>query len=167
MVFLLYFLWLWYDVCLNCSNKFYSKDELVNNHGIKIDEHNHQLVYMITNKNWNCNLCLEKNESIEPTYYCTKCDFNVCMNCMEKISDEEKFPFFTDGERLDNEVNSVKVKCHKHPLIYCITSRTRKSFSWDCNLCMRSYGAECWSFFCSVCDYDICFECYINLIEFK
>ena len=150
---------------MNCSNKFYSKDELVNNHGIKIDEHNHQLVYMITNKNWNCNLCLEKYKNSEPTYYCTMCDYNICMNCMAKISDEQKYPFFSDGLCLDYEITTVNVKCHNHPLIYCITSRTRIPTLWNCNLCKKSYGIECWSFFCSVCDYDICLECYINLIE--
>ena len=56
------------------------------------------------------------------------------MNCMEKRSDEQKYPFFDDRERLDDEIEEVSVIIHKHPLIYCITSRTSLPTSWNCNI---------------------------------
>ena len=136
-----------YDLCLNCSKKYYSDDELVNNIGIKTDDHEHMLVYMITNKNWSCNLCSKKNESIMATYCCTKCDYNVCEQCKEMRSDEQKYPFFSDGERLDYDIDSVQIKCHNHPLVYCITSRGRIPTSWFCDLCSKEFGIQDWSFF--------------------
>ena len=154
-----------YDACLNCSKKYFSSDELVTNHGIKIDDHEHLLVYMITNRNWNCKLCSKSKESIEPTFYCTKCEYNTCMNCMSRLSDEQKYPFFNDGERLDDGISTVDINLHKHPLIYCITSRARIATYWYCNSCSGKYGYEDWSFYCSICDYDICFQCYLNYIE--
>ena len=154
-----------YDLCLNCSKKYYSNDELVNNIGIKTDEHEHILVYMITNKNWSCNLCSKQNESSIATYSCTKCEYNMCENCMRIRSDEQKYPFFSDGERLDYDIKKVEMKIHNHPLVYCITSRNRIPTCWFCDSCSKNYGIQDWSFFCSVCNYDICIQCYINSIE--
>ena len=69
-------------MCLSCSRKYLPNDELINNIGITIDNHSHNLVYMITNRNWICNLCLKSYESDEPTYYCSLCDYDVCKSCM-------------------------------------------------------------------------------------
>jgi hypothetical protein len=151
-----------YDLCLKCSKKYIPIDELDSNYGIKTDNHNHVLVFMITNSNWKCQLCQKSFESIEPTYYCTKCKYNICMACMEMISDEEKYPFFSDGERLDYNTKEVKIEGHEHNMMYCITSRQRIPTSWNCNLCLKNYGIEDWSFYCSICDYDICYTCYIE-----
>ena len=154
-----------YDLCLNCLKKYFSSDELVNNIGIKIDEHEHLLVYMLTNKNWICNLCYKDFDSTDGSYCCTNCLYNVCKHCMEQLSDEQKYPFFSDGKRLDCDINNVKLECHEHPLIYCITSRTRIPTSWYCDNCLEKYGIQDWSFFCSICNYDICFQCYKNFLE--
>ena len=154
-----------YDICLTCSKKYFSVDDLVTNIGIKIDNHEHPLVYMITNKNWICKLCSKSYDNMDPTYFCTKCEYNICMECMYKLSDEQKYPFFTDGERFDDEVKIVNLKCHEHPLMYCITSRTRIPTVWNCNICMENFSYQDWSFFCSICDYDICYECYLNSMD--
>ena len=84
---------------------------------------------------------------------------------MSIISDEQKYRFFSDGERLDDNIETVKAKCHNHSLIYCKTSRTKISTAWNCNICTKSYGIESWSFYSSLYDFDICFECFIDLIE--
>jgi len=154
-----------YDLCLKCSKKYFPSDELVTNMGIKTDNHNHPLVFMITNRNWSCKLCKESFESIEPTYYCTECEYNICMVCMRRISDEEKYPFFNDGERKDYEIKTERINNHQHQLIYCITSRYRIPTTWTCNICSNNFGIEDWSFYCSLCDYDICFSCYLKSIS--
>lgn len=127
---------------LKCSKHYYSSDELFTNYGIKIDEHNHILVFMISNKKWECKLCLKKFDNNETTYYWKQCEYNICQNCMSIISDEQKYRFFSDGERLDDNIETVNVKCHNHPLIYCKTSRTRIPTVWNCNICTKSYGIE-------------------------
>ncbi len=44
---------------------------------------------MITNRNWICDLCMESYPSFLPTFYCSKCDYDVCKKCMDKLSDEK------------------------------------------------------------------------------
>jgi hypothetical protein len=79
---------------------------------------------------------------------------------MRQLSDEEKFPFLFRGFRDDHNKNVIKSIYHKHPLIYCMTSRERKLTSWTCNECYNIYEFYDWSFYCSLCDYDLCYNCY-------
>ena len=51
---------------------------------------------MKTNRDWRCNLCKKVYNNDVPTYYCTKCDYDVCKKCMKKISDEKKYPILGD-----------------------------------------------------------------------
>ena len=78
-----------YDICLSCSKKYIPDYEFINKKGIKIDEHNDDLVYMITNRNWKCKLCRKDFEKNTASYYCTYCDYDVCSECMSKLSDEK------------------------------------------------------------------------------
>lgn len=117
---------------------------------------------MITKRNWICNLCFQENNSEIPTYYCTKCDYDVCGNCMKKLSDEEKYPLLYYKYSNNNNITKINNKNHSHPLIYCITSRNRNPISWICNKCHRNYKEGSWSFYCSLCDYDLCVNCYIK-----
>ena len=155
-----------YDICLKCSKEYIDSDLLVHNTGIKIDNHSHRLVYMITNKDWTCDLCEKSFDDDIPTYYCTKCNYNVCENCMEKLSDEKKYPLDDEGERENNDIKTIDVDCHEHPLVYCLTSRSEnKETTWICNKCLKHYEDNEWSFYCTSCDYDLCYECYENMNE--
>ena len=151
-----------YDICLKCSKEYINKELLIKNIGINIDDHPHKLIYMKTNRDWICNLCRKEYNNDDPTYYCTKCDYDVCKKCMKKISDEKKYPIFDDDENKESSsIKRVKINCHIHPLMYCITSRSSISkTSWICNECQNSFDDNEWSFYCSICDYDICYNCY-------
>ena len=130
-----------YDICLSCAKKFIPKSEFIYNIGIKIDAHCHNLVYMITNRNWICNLCRTSYPYIIPTYYCTKCDFDVCSTCMNNLSDEIKYPLLNRGKRENNSIKTINdMKYHYHPLIYCITSRgSEGKTNLICNKCSKHY----------------------------
>lgn len=155
-----------YDICLKCSKKYISKNLYINNIGIKIDNHKHRLVYMITNCNWKCNICLKNYEKNVPCFYCTNCDFDACNRCMKKLSDEKKYPLNNDGDRKSYKLNKINIDLHKHPLIYCLTSRnSNNKTTWTCNNCNDNYNEDDWSFYCSLCDYDLCYYCYMNLNE--
>ena len=150
-----------YDICLKCSKNYINKELLINNIGINIDNHPHKLIYMKTNRNWICNLCREKYNNDVSSYYCTKCDYDVCKKCMNEISDEKKYPILDDENKESYSIDQVKINCHRHPLMYCVTSRSSKSkTSWICNECRNSFYDNEWSFYCSICDYDICYNCY-------
>ena len=79
---------------------------------------------------------------------------------MKKLSDEERYPLSYFGNKLNYNIKRVNHYAHDHTLIYCITSRSRKFSGWICNECHKSYGGNDWSLYCSLCDYDICYECY-------
>ena len=149
-----------YDICLSCSRKYLPDYDYINKIGITIDNHPHSLVYMITKRNWICNLCRKKYDNYIPTYYCSNCDYDVCESCMKKLSDEERYPLSYFGNKLNYNIKRVNHYAHDHTLIYCITSRSRKFSGWICNECHKSYGGNDWSLYCSLCDYDICNECY-------
>ena len=151
-----------YDVCLTCARKYIPQEYFVRKMGIKIDAHIHNLVYMITNRNWKCNLCKVSYPKILPTYYCTYCEFDVCDACMEKLNDENKYPLiFIKGKKESENITKVTCSCHQHQLMYCLTSRCFEGLSsWYCNKCLKDYNNGEWSFYCSWCDYDLCCNCY-------
>jgi hypothetical protein len=154
-----------YDLCLKCSKRYIPDDEFIISHGIKVDKHEHPLVFMKTNRLWTCSQCSKSNDIFEPSFCCTKCDYDICEKCMKNLSDEEKYPFFGDGERKDYNIKKINEDCHEHPLMYCLTSRTKIAMNWNCNLCNKHFGMDDWSFYCSVCDYDLCFDCYRKFYE--
>ena len=48
----------------------------------------------------------------------------------------------------------LEVKEHEHKLIYCLTS-----FNWICNKCNNNYDSSKPTYFCSLCDYNMCDNC--------
>ena len=47
------------------------------------------------------------------------------------VSDEQKYPILDDETKESDSIKKVKINCHKHPLMYCITSRNSLSkTSW-------------------------------------
>ena len=149
-----------YDLCLKCAKRYISDEEFVYNAGILIEKHDHPLVYMMSNMNWTCDLCSNEYYSFIPTYCCTSCDYNICRICKESINDDEKYPFLDEGHRKSFEITKTNEKCHEHPLLYCLTSRTNIATNWNCNSCYKNFGMDDWSFYCSCCDYDLCYDCY-------
>ena len=128
-----------YDICLLCSKKYIPSYEFINNYNIKIDDHNHSLVYMLTNRDWICDLCMKSYPSFVPTFYCTKCDYDVCKKCKNKLSDEKKLPLFLAGERDNFTIKFINDDSHEHPLMYSITSRgSNKVTKWVCRKCLKS-----------------------------
>ena len=132
--------------------------------GIKIDAHIHNLAYMVTNANWTCQLCKVSFKSFMPTYYCTNCMFNVCGGCMAKLNDENKYPLlFIKGKKESDQIKNIVSICHHHQLMYCLTSRGFEGLStWYCNKCLKDYNNGEWSFYCSWCDYNLCYNCYLK-----
>ena len=101
-----------YVICLSCSKKYIPGYKFINKKGITLDDHNHDLIYMITNRNWICNLCKKHYDNNIPTYYCTKCKYNVCSECMSQLSDEDKYSFIALGRRKSRTVKSLSDSRH-------------------------------------------------------
>ena len=67
------------------------------------------------------------------------------------------------AESIYSDNNLVDTKYHDHSLIYCNTSRNEKETYWNCNVCKVKYGPQKWSFYCTKCDYDLCYNCFIKI----
>ena len=151
-----------YDICLSCSRKYINKEDLINNIGIKIDDHEHRLVLMLTKRSWKCKLCSAPYDRNKAMYYCSNCDYSVCVKCMAQLSDEKKNHIFLIEHPHNINLTTVKKKCHEHPLIYCLTNRRSYFSSWICDKCNKKYRCTDWSCYCTLCDYDLCYKCYSN-----
>ena len=148
-----------FDLCLICARKLVPSNDLLNGYGIKIDDHDHTLVYLISNKDWNCKICANQFTSNDGKFYCSICDFSLCKNCKNKINNENKNTNLNFSLRNYSD-SFVNTKYHTHALIYCNTSRNDKETSWNCDICGINYGPQNWSFYCTKCDYDVCLNCY-------
>ena len=152
-----------YDICLKCAKEYIPKEDLISNIGIKTEMHEHSLIYLMTDLDWLCLICLKSfDKGIFPCYCCTFCDFFVCQDCIESISDEEKYLFYKEGKKENISEMKINNKCHEHPLIYCMASKYREKEKWKCNICNEKYEFENWMFYCSLCDLSICYLCYTN-----
>ena len=131
--------------------------------GITILEHEHDLVCILTNFGWKCNLCKKDYSCQEEKFYCSICDFYMCHRC-RKQKDYERRKAIKRDITPDNEVYREKyidTKLHEHKLIYCITSRNCCGESvWNCDSCERE--GTSWNFYCTFCDFDLCVECALK-----
>ena len=56
--------------------------------------------------------------------------------------------------------SSIILRDHPHPLIHCFTKgRANCGTSWICNKCNSAFTYDIPSFYCTLCDYDLCKSC--------
>jgi len=129
--------------------------------GINPDEHEHKIVYCLTNFDWECNECKEKHFKKEGRYFCSQCEYNMCDKCIEKKDYYKMKPFPNDITPSNKNVkeNKIKSKHHEHQLVYCRTKRTCLSCGWICDVCKKDFKTDIWSYYCTICDFDLCCEC--------
>jgi hypothetical protein len=132
--------------------------------GIEVKEHDHKLIFCLTNLNWKCNECKKKYDKKIGRYYCSICDFNMCNECSENHGYDTIEPFPEDVIPSNQNIkeNIKKSSHHEHQLAYCRTKRTCISCGWICDVCQKNYGKEEWSFYCTSCDFDLCCNCIGN-----
>jgi hypothetical protein len=130
--------------------------------GIKPDEHEHKLIYCLTNFDWKCSICNKNHKKNEGRYFCSECEYNMCDECLES-KDYYKMKPFPDNITPSNKNvkdNKKKSKHHEHQLVYCRTKRTCLSCGWICDVCKENFKNDIWSFYCTICDFDQCCECF-------
>ena len=115
----------------------------------------------MTNRDWICDLCLAPYQKNIWTFYCTQCDFDACKKCMIKSRYVTKFSLLYKSKSQNNNIKHIIDYSHHHKLIYCITSRNLNGITtWRCNQCFKIFDNGEWSFYCSLCDFDLCYDCY-------
>lgn len=131
--------------------------------------HKHLLKYLgVTDSEWFCdgrkleNKCysgttdIGQNQNI-PRFRCEKCDFDLCLNCMNH--------YIIKGKKYILN-NTYIISMHKHPVTYIgVTNDT-----WHCDgnglirNCISGISdykeREIPRFRCEQCDFDICINCF-------
>jgi hypothetical protein len=129
---------------------------------ITVKEHNHKLVYCLTDFNWNCNICKKNYKKNKARYLCSICNYNMCEECHSKGQYIKK-KVFPDGITPSNtSVNKkfFQTDYHEHQLVYCRSSRSVIGYNgWICDNCRDNFENEIWSFLCTNCDFDLCCSC--------
>ena len=129
--------------------------------GIKIREHEHDVVCCLTNFAWKCSICKKDYDCQEEKFCCSLCDFNMCQDCRKLKNYERRKTIKKDITPYNESYRNkyLESSLHKHRLIYCITSRTYfgETF-WNCDICGKK--GNHWAFYCSICDFDLCADCF-------
>ena len=142
--------------------KFLIERTKIKSSGIEVIEHQHNLVCCITNYNWKCNQCCKDYDCQEEKFCCTDCQYYMCQNCRKFKGYERrkaiKKDITSENEKFRNKYIVLK-DIHDHKLMYCLTSREYfKETCWMCDSCGKI--GNNWDFYCSVCDFDLCMDCY-------
>ena len=112
--------------------------------------------------NWTCNICKKNYTQNDGKYYCSLCNYSMCEDCNDKgkYHMKKSFPPNTVPSNPNVNVNVFKTDYHEHQLIYCRSSRGFFYYNdWICDNCREDFYNNKWSFYCTVCDFDLCCEC--------
>ena len=77
--------------------------------------------------NWNCDICERNYNDKIWCFYCTICDFDMCLSCSRK--------YLPNNEYINNI--GITIDNHSQNLVYMITNRY-----WTCKLCLKSYESD-------------------------
>lgn len=130
--------------------------------GVSVKEHEHKLVYCVTDLNWSCNTCNTNYNKEDGKYFCSLCDYSMCENCHynKKYFMKKSFPPGIKPSNSSVNIHCLKAAYHDHRLVYCRSSRHFYGFNhWNCDNCRNSFSNKTWSFYCTVCDFDLCSDC--------
>ena len=101
-----------------------------------------------------CNHCGIEYSRKKDTFYCTACDFYICMKCYKNY-------FFYIGRDVENsvkvnigniEVNPVKCRC--------FLNNDANNQIVKCKKCNNELNLADWTYYCSNCNSNFCFNCY-------
>ena len=148
------------------------------NFPIKIDEHEHPLLLCNcqrqtdnnqVNKGWKCDKCLTDYTYCTPSFYCTYCDYDLCSKCLGeyklnqiKRSNENIMIFNNYSMKNNNTCYAWQRKSPRHIHSLSLIKRINNS-NWTCDNCNKTFKKnDKMSFYCSLCDYNLCTQCYMN-----
>ena len=145
-----------FNICKNCNenNYKYQLDSYghrqINLKKYKFPNHKHDLLFCRSSRHnnklnfWNCDICKRAFYNQVWSFYCTFCDYDMCLSCAKtSICLEEYINVF-----------GIKIESHDDPLVYMRTNR-----DWKCQICNKNFDKNQPTFYCSDCDYDVCYSC--------
>ena len=137
--------------------------ENFNDYTIKSSLHRHPIScirsFLQTWKCDNCNNCY--NDDI-PAYNCTLCDFDLCYECAKNTITKgtlkkEMYSYYKNQPKALAQYATLS-RLHRHPIEYL------RSFGqeWFCDNCQNKFNHDIPSFRCTLCDFDLCYDCALK-----
>ena len=124
-------------LCFDCSDKIFygNKKKPIHEHDLHLKER----------ENWKCNICKKLNKS-NASFYCTKCDFDVCDDCFIDLNGQEE----QESQQLIQQQEPEST--HEHPLNY------EEKLKETCKLCLKKMDYIP-GYKCNECPMVLCFDC--------
>ena len=117
---------------------------------------------------WSCNKCKSTYNYDISSFYCTFCDFDLCPKCLAEYQ-LYQIKFYNCQSIEANNLKLIqqnqndfqwKKKFKNHTHLLTLIQKENKNFSWACDNCSKNYQNTESSFYCSLCDYDVCKQCF-------
>jgi len=122
---------------------------------------------------WSCNNCKSNYSYDVPSFYCTACDYDLCQNCLLSLNASDitiynyrKYDILESQELYDSINKSQKylkssyINIHKHPIMRILREPCYLDNYLKCNLCLKDLEIDEEIFYCSLCNFCVCENCY-------
>ena len=118
---------------------------------------------------WECDACKAQYSYDVPTFFCTACDFDICQKCILGLGAFWIIIYnYNLGNLCETQINeespyirkNLEKKIHHHPIIKIIREPSYYENKTKCNLCFKDIQTDEEFYFCSLCNYCICLNCY-------
>ena len=122
---------------------------------------------------WTCKKCQCNYAYTVPSLYCTLCDFDICQKCLMgyPLYQIELYDYKNDAYNFNNVMinqqdPNLRLNLHNHPLkIIQIPDYNSKKFGINCLNCnskINKINSNDAFFYCSLCNFYICTNCFTN-----
>ena len=114
---------------------------------------------------WKCNCCYTDYSYNVPTFYCTACDYDLCQKCLLSFYACQIVIYnYTIGNIQATpqcaNTNFLNQKVHQHPVMKILREPTYFENKLRCNFCGKDIQMPEQFFYCSLCNFCICLNCY-------
>ena len=143
------------------------------NFSVIINAHEHplQLCYPLGRQKygtgWTCNKCSTSFSYNEPSFYCTSCDYDVCLKCLGeyRVNEINIYDTTSNNYKYEKSISKGNFQWQKSSPFHqhLLTDIKRgNNFSWICEKCSKNFQSKELSFYCSLCDFNLCQTCFNN-----
>ena len=124
--------------------------------------HEHRLKYTNQIKRYTCNFCLRIFNNYQPTFHCRRCNYDLCIHCMNIKEYDSFFQNMKISGKIIKEFNSLNkvVNCgfHIHDLK---KENVYNNNGFICDLCFLAFNLP-EAYHCHQCNFDLCDNCLEN-----
>ena len=149
------------------------KETLLNriNSSIMIDFHGHPLFSCFTpqrancSQYWTCFQCKCNYSYKVPSFYCTACNYDLCQKCLMqcKLFTIQMYDYSkNEYKNIDMNPNQLNTYAHNHcmTLIQPENYNTEGNYVIHCKSCRCDIKSKEYFYYCSLCNYYICQNCF-------